>query len=354
MGGKALSVESCRIDPISYYLLYDIVSNKLSDVGVEHFKLVPGYSSKASHGDMDILVVGMSLEQKMTLMSSLQATEYNRNGDVFSFGITASSGVFQVDLITVQCIDVASYYFGYNDLGNLIGRVAHKMGFKYGHDGLKYVVREDGHSEHVLKEIVVSNDNKEIMEFLGYPYLTEGERKTRFKTLEDIFEYVSRGMYFNSDIYLLHNRNHIARTRDKKRPTYTAFLKWCEDNSESLGYQFPYTSRDWKTIFLEHAKKLWPEFAKELKEQQGLATMKREASLHFNGDKVKEWTGLEGKELGAFMKAFRGAFALSPGNNNYEHFYHWVVAVSRSSDDVSIEGIVKKFYGNYRIKNPAS
>lgn len=34
-------------------------------------------------------------------------------------------------------------YLNWNDLGNLIGRIAHKFGLKYGHKGLLYIIKND-------------------------------------------------------------------------------------------------------------------------------------------------------------------------------------------------------------------
>ena len=62
------------------------------------------------------------------------------NSNVFSFELDGH----QVDLIFTEkkFYESALVYFANNDFSNLIGRIAHKHGFKYGHCGLVYVMRD--------------------------------------------------------------------------------------------------------------------------------------------------------------------------------------------------------------------
>jgi hypothetical protein len=219
-----------------------------------------------------------------------------KNGDVTSIEI---EGV-QFDFISVpqDKLQLADIYFAYNDLGNIMGRVAHKMGFKHGHLGFQKVLRD---SDHVFAVIDVAEDPKEIFEFLNYDYakFVEG-----FATLEDIFKYTASSRFFSTDIYLLHNRNAISRVRDAKRKTYMEFLKWCELQQGLPKYEWPADDegRDsFREYHLLRAFKWWPKF----KDAYYLAVDKHEEHLLFktrwNGHLVREWTGLVGKPLGEFM-----------------------------------------------------
>lgn len=223
----------------------------------------------------------------------LQTKRLVKNGNVISFEFSKH----QIDLILTpeKYYQSSLNYFAYNDLGNLVGRIAHKLGFKYGHKGLVYVLRE---GDKVIGEIEVTQDQNEIMKFLGFDSV-----KTEFETLEEIFEYVSSSKYFDPDIYLLHNRNHVSRVRDAKRETYNKFLKWCEEHPEKKKYTFDEAVKEYfKMVRLEEAFYLFVGFGKTydilIKENE----YNKKVKALFNGEIVSKLTGLSGKELGAFMK----------------------------------------------------
>lgn len=256
-------------------------------------------NNKESFGDADI-VVQYRNDKKFDWMIDEVVLNFNpkaqfKNSNVFSFELDGH----QVDLIFTEekFYNSALAYFANNDLGNLVGRIAHKHGFKYGHEGLVYVMRD---GDRVIGEILVSQDQDLIYKFLGY-----GERKTDFENLDEMFEYVATSEYFDPDIYLLHNRNNVSRVRDAKRPTYNAFLKWCEERPEKTKFKFP-TDGDLKDYFkygaLCKAFSMFPNFLEKYDETEMTAHKNKELGKVFNGNIVSSLTGLTGKELGGFMK----------------------------------------------------
>lgn len=105
-------------------------------------------------------------------------------------------------------------YYTYNDLGNLIGRVAHKMGMKFGHLGLLYPLRD---GDHLIAELVVTRDTRQALEFMGYDF---DRWNQGFDQLTDIFEFAASTPYFNPEAFTLENLNHRNRTRNRKRNTF--------------------------------------------------------------------------------------------------------------------------------------
>ncbi|MFX7063789.1 hypothetical protein ABTH87_19220, partial [Acinetobacter baumannii] len=77
---------------------------------------------------------------------------------------------FQVDLIKTAntSFDFAARYFGLNDFGNLIGRIAHQFGAKFGHLGLLYPIRDVRNNSHLIAEICITSDFSEALDLLGY------------------------------------------------------------------------------------------------------------------------------------------------------------------------------------------
>jgi len=252
---------------------------------------IPAYRSKETFGDLDILMdsTGLTANVRDVLKDIFNPTEIVKNGSVYSFDVDQ----FQVDLILTPKEELwSSYvYFSYNDLGNLMGRIYHKMGLKYGHEGLVYPVREDSHT---IKEILVSRDMSLIFQFGGYSWQRWQEG---FDTLEDIFEYTISSPFYSFKIFDLDNRNHRSRVRDRKRPTYTAFLNWAENREGAPDFQWDPD----KKIYLQRIREWFPDFG--VKYDTAIAENEERKFVHelFNGDSVSRVSGYSGKELGQYM-----------------------------------------------------
>jgi len=255
---------------------------------------IPAYKSKESFGDLDLLVVASDSFSRKSLQETFGCGDLiSNNGGVWSLVYKD----FQVDLITIDC-GIARYarnYFSWNDRGNLVGRYAHKLGLKHGHDGLWFPVRS---ADHVLGEVLLTLNHYQAENFLGV------DCRASFDTLEDVFKNVSNSKYFNPDIFLLENRNHTARTRDRKRASYTVFLEWCEvykkENPEREYFKY-----EGKSSYIEM---IFEEFPHARVEYDKLMEKKRLTELYamkFNGNLVREWTGKDGVVLGEFMKKLK-------------------------------------------------
>lgn len=309
MGGNAIKKfgPSKRL-PSSEYdeLALDILAT-LSRENVTP-RLIQSYHTKPDHGDMDILVPGAFhyYNSPADVMTLLNAVGSVKNGSVTSYAIPYHDELFQLDLITVpeKHIEFAERYFSYNDLGNLLGRVAHRMGFKLGHLGLNYVLRDNTLTTHVIGEATITNSWDEAIEFLGY----SAERYSNgFETPIDIFEYTLSSPFASREIYLLENRNSISRIRDRKRKTYTDFLAWLDNTSipHSLKETTKEEKRDFKSANILRAMEAFPQFKLEI---ESLLDKYAESILlkdRFNGKIVGDLTGLAHAELGHFMSYFK-------------------------------------------------
>jgi hypothetical protein len=296
MGGNALKNCATRryqaeeYHHLSFEVAYDLMNRGLTCTRI------PSYFSKESHGDLDMLVKSSTLPPNWTekIVEWFAPKEYVKNGNVLSFEYKE----FQVDLIATPDNEWLSsfQYFAFNDLGNLIGRVAHSRGLKLGHDGLTYKFFGDN-ERHLFKEIHLLGDWKDILPVLGYDY----ERWEKgFDTLEDIFEFVVSSPFFNKSIYALENRNHAARTRDQKRKTYMEFLKWLESYQETDAQI--HHSKTSKEDWLTHIMLAEPNFGYQYQETAKEYEQAQEYKKRFNGELVSQWTGLKTQELGKFMK----------------------------------------------------
>jgi hypothetical protein len=239
----------------------------------------------------------------------MTGADCSKNGNVFSFGIDVGKGSpFQIDLIYVgnthRELSIALTYFGFNDLGNLMGRIFHRAGFKYGHRGLLKVVRDPDNRDHIIDEVLVSEDPRKIFEFGGYDY---DRYLDGFWTREEIFEYVASSPLFNRDIYLFENRNAKSRMRDKKRVMYNEFLNWCEKNDDLPSF-WTEDKEEYRNEQLTNAFSHFPEFKRRYDDAITRLEHSKKLRSKFNGDIVRKITGLNGASLGIFIKEFKNRY----------------------------------------------
>ena len=304
MGGNALkNCNTKRLDADDYFKLVDrVVRDILNTLGEDRrVSPIAAYKNKKDFGDADILIESGWLPSDWVnrLAHVWNSKETFSNGDVVSFEVDE----FQVDIIKSkpEAFAFAQSYYAYNDLGNLLGRMAKKLGLKYGHDGLWYVFRD---GDQVIENILITLDPGAIYDLLELDKRVVLDSPSRINDLEDIFTFVASSPYFNPDIYLLENLNHISRTRDRKRKTYTEFLKWCDTYKDAFGdvYKFNPT----KETYLPFLFEFFARYNFKEKWSNALAKMlsARHTKTKFNGLIVHDVTNLTGKELGMFMTWF--------------------------------------------------
>lgn len=260
--------------------------------------IIPYYYTKDSFGDLDILISGNTFEVNTLTALFGDDVKYQYNGKVISLQYKK----FQVDLIFIstEYFNSALNYYSWNDLNNLLGRIFRKTGFKFGHKGLSLIVREG--DNHQLVELFITKDINIILSLIGLnPFIF----RKGFETKEDIFKYVVSSPYFNKNIYLLENRNHASRIRDKKRGTYSEFLDWIRDRTDFPEY--PWKSLEERGGYRENKEwtekifKLFPESKKEYDNILENLRIKKLIKSKFSGKIVKEITGLNNKFLGDFI-----------------------------------------------------
>lgn len=280
---------------------------------------VKAYGQKPDFGDLDVVVENLNAKNRLEpALSALGIDEIVKNGPVWSLGWED----FQVDLIFQPSEDYefACHYFAYNDLGNLIGRIARRLDLKFGHDGLSYTLRD---GDYKIADIALTKDFDSALEYLGF---SPERYKQGFETLNAIFEFVTTSPYFDHESFMLHNRSNKARVRDAKRPNYRAFLEYAANQASDKE-----PLRLSKEVSLEKAKTAFPEFAIELDKILALHARKKDMKCKFNGDVVSELTGLSGKELGSFMASLRKshtddsvAFTDWVMDTTDEQLSHWI------------------------------
>lgn len=300
MGGHAfrsLGFPEVRLSAKEYLPFSEKVVEQLSTAFPGCSFLVPkSYSSKESFGDLDI-VTDLPKDSRKEAEGLLRPQAVNINGPCMSLLVDD----FQVDLISLPKEDLVTsfWYYSYNDIGNLLGKIFHKFGIKYGHRGLTLPLRSGTHK---FGEVMISKDLGKILSSIG---LSAERYKKGFLDLEDMFQFVESSPFFNPAIYQYSALNAENRVRDRKRPTYQAFIQRWEGRLEGGWYEFKENKEEYlEVIFLAFplAKEEYL-LAKKALEEDG------ERKLKFNGELVLKWTGLCGHKLGEFMREFREKYS---------------------------------------------
>ena len=298
MGGNAIK-SSVRLSKSDY----EIAKNQiLQFFWSRNIKVAvpPSYSSKSDFGDLDVLVenTGNMKETIEEVNKFFNVKESFKNSTVYSFGFDYNSKIFQVDLIFVTSKDFeTSYnYLSYNDLFNLLGRLAHKLGFKLGHQGLIVPVKNGNYT---LGDVIVTKDLKEIFNIIDVDY--EVFQKG-FESPTDIFDFVIASKYFTSKMYELEELNNINRVRNKKRKIYMNFVEYIKDiEPKEIDIN--------KDTFVKEVLKRFPEAEKECQKLLDRLAFQQAVSEKFNGNIVKDVTGLEGVELGMLIKKLKNKYS---------------------------------------------
>lgn len=303
---------------------------------------IPSYRSKESFGDCDLLTTATDEAFEKSLSKDFTLLGKKKNGSVTSYALKYGSfPPFQFDLIKAKedSFKFNYNYLSYNDLGNLVGRVAAAFGFKFAHDGLYILawydhkgeersvgrVKEYGKTndcaEHRIEKLFISNFDQ-ALEFLGFDSLRFAQG---FDNVDDILDYVASSKYFCKDFFLFENRNHDQRKRDVKRPTYTRALEYFDTLVETK-------SRDEVTkAFKADAAKKYSSIVNIKREMRKEVKRKYVLSRRLSSRRVT-WLykrlfskQLEGVALGNMMKFLNNNCDKSlvvSGVSNYQWYEH--------------------------------
>ncbi len=300
MGGNALkTVNTIRLTKSEFEPYMADVLTKLS-TKFSYAAPLKYYRNKQSFGDLDIIMKmsenKIPTETKQIIKDLFNYKEIYLNDNTFSFDYQN----FQIDLIFKNDEDVESteFFFAYNDLGNLVGRLANKLNLSFGFEGLNFIIRD--HHGALTKKILVSKDNRKIFDFLDLSY----DRFLKgFDEVNEIFDFVVTSKYFSSSIFAYENLNHQNRTRNRKRVNYAGFLKYLEDNNITKEYQF----LEDESLYIPVINEYFPEsnLIQKLDKLKSDFQYQKDLAKKFNGVIVNEITGLEDAELGNFIKSFK-------------------------------------------------
>jgi hypothetical protein len=340
MGGNIFKdPPTIRLDAVDYFKLTNNVIEPLKEkFGGDNFYLLPSYRLKENFGDADVLINNVfgdysQIIEFIKMHNNLSTNDVAKNSHVVSMKIEN----FQFDFIFCNPLhyETSKNYYKYSDLGNFLGRIAKKLGFKLGHEGLSAIYN---YNNYEFANNIISKDIRKILKFIGY---NPDTFDAGFDTLEDIYIFASSTLFFNKKIFAFENRNHTARTRDKKRDAYRGFLHWMEHRENLPQYEWTDFSERGNIVikqeFLERLFEFFPEYEEIHNKTMKDFELWKSFKDIFNGDNISKWTNLSGVELGNFIKHLKNIqqdnFKIFVVENGYDKVKEWTISQHRIYDN---------------------
>lgn len=310
MGGNALkNTETIRIDREELDRIYLNVKTKLHRLDDDSLKLVKFYKDKKDFGDIDILVK----VENFILNETVQ--KYIRNIMEIEFGckeivvngncISVAIDQVQVDFIFVNVVDweMANFFYSYNDMGLLLGKLAHYNRVKLGFDGLFFRMKDDENPDMLLFEELITVNPREICSFMGLSYSRWSQG---FNNMEEVFDYVITSKFYCSAAFDQVNWRSDQRRRDNKRKNLGLFYDHIKNVKDVNIYKRPTYKEQMLNL---HSSRLFDvNLLETYHEKRRRVENKKLAASKFNGHLIQEKYGLTGIELGNYFKSFHSIY----------------------------------------------
>lgn len=349
MGGNALGFQADRMTPEQF----QEVSKDVLDLLEKNFPNVKvgipiSYSGKSSYGDVDVLLSEENIPQKIVegeldrfyFLQQFAADHFNASffsisKESISFDYSKINGLrFQVDFILTPKYDFEHHlsYLNYNDLSNIMGRIANSMGLSFGHLGLFYNLRE---GSNLIDKILLSKDFRANVKFLGFD---EEKYSHGFDSLDDMFDFISDSKYFHTSLFELENLNSQARSKVNKRKTHKEFFEYVNTLERSQ-----HTLKG-EAEYLEIIKNHFPDLETQIKisMQKKLESLKKKDFL--NGFLVKKLTGENGARVGLLIEKTKekinasgfsiDEFLEKHGEAGFKKLFHEVIPTLPSEKEI--------------------
>lgn len=306
MGGTAFGFTAKRMGVDEYNEVCNTISRQILCSNMMPGYIPESYRNKDSFGDVDILV-----DKSKFSFSDF----YKRYHDEYK-DFRWNNGIYslldledrQIDIICTEPenLNIHLEYLNYNDLGNFVGKLAHKLGLKYGIDGLSVLVRAPENSSIKLGIINISKDINYIYKLLDIKLPDE------INSVEDIFNAITNSKYFHKEFFDLGKLNNKYRTRNKKRINYIKLLSYIDDNN------IQNKSDSGRKLRIDEVLDILdnPEITEKCKKLFQEHLDKRRFKVEVNGVNVGAITGLKGKDLGKFMSHCSNNIDIDAGNIN--------------------------------------
>ena len=279
---------------------YTTLSNFILPLLQLYFRTVaipPEAPGKLTYGDLDIMV-SKPLDLRphdaiLQLCSNALGSKckaFIYNVPTSNIAVTIDGVIVQVDVHVVEHDDVweVDYWMhSWGDMGMIVSSVIKAWGFRLSASrGLWVDVPDHG-------SFILSLSMERIATFLGLDW--EGYLRG-FETTEDLFEWME-GIKVNREKVGVKSKGKLEKRVHNDRPMWVAYWSRGEDTA------YEASNEEQREVFQQAIDYFGKR--KELEDIMDEISRNRIAKEKFNGKRVMEWTGANGKKLGVLMKELR-------------------------------------------------
>ena len=317
MGGNALTDCNCiRVRAKLYYSIKSIILKILSD----YLNLIPiiEMPEKETFGDLDLMYDNdLDIDTLIGIITKLFLPEkYITNGKIFSFSYKLNeTEFFEIDLIKVSNISMSEFYFGYGEVGCILGCMLKKYKLTFGQEGL-WINYED-------EKIILSTDPEEICSFLGLDY---NKWKYTFCNPEELFDWITKCRYFNKNDFNPKSVNSKYKKFYEKRPFFKKFLDEYVPSLEIINEPINFTVLDYIIMFKKQNEK-------EIIDKK--ISIKRLHREKFNGQVFLLHT--EAKNINQYKKKFKEHISLNEDEFNKYLYEHDIEFINKKIEEFILE-----------------
>lgn len=320
MGGSVFSeyADAVRIDREEHDEIASKVASVLSDLEIDASP-IPALRSKTSFGDVDMVVsraqthrglpesgdelVSALAVRDSQIAQALGADAYHRGNirnPALHMLIAGRNGPVQLDLMSIEdnLLEFATRHLSWGDAGAMAAAIAQQMGLKAGMNGLAIAVNI-GASRHRLP---LSLDYDQTLELLG---LDSAVHRRGFDTINDVYEWLAAGRYFNPRLWSHEWMTNRTRHRALKRDSYVGLYEWLEHKRPAANYDWGEARGARTAEWIDHLLDTYPEARAELHRLQNMSMAPQGLRAFFNGDVVRQYVDVDNESLQHVMNNLR-------------------------------------------------
>ena len=290
MGGNALKTTvSKRMD----VQRYEQIKKEIINILKEHYLsgVVPlEKPGKLDYGDLDIICLIDESKGVFDAVKTIHSKESRKNGHVVSFEYKGHQ-IDEIHVNTMDELEFAELFYSYGDTGMILGMMCKTVGLILKDRELKISLPKPLDTQ----KLKLTKNIHEVLSFLGLSY---NDWEKGFKTLDEIFCWITSSRYFRPDAFKRESLASKGRKRDGDRPMFQQFVDFCERHrfSDDVLNRDRFHQQTVFTDALQFFDKK-QQYTDLIKEKEMIDHIRQK----FNGVLVMKWTGASGKKIGTII-----------------------------------------------------
>lgn len=320
MGGSVFASHAAtvRIDRAEHDAIVGNVAEALLPLGI-HARALPSLRSKASFGDVDMVCArsqthgGLPPEgedhvralarRDAQIAQTLGADAYHRGAvrnPALHMLLSGRNGPVQLDLMSIEddLLEFAARHLSWGDAGAMAAAIAQQMGVKMGMTGIALAVRIRAATHRLRLDL----DYDQALDLIG---LDADRHRRGFDTVEEVYEWLAAGRYFNPLLWSAEFMTNKRRHRAMKRDSFAGLQEWIQRERPQSRYDWGETRGARMEEWTERLLDAHPEARTEMNRLIEASTAPQGLRAFFNGEVIRRHIDVDDDALQHVMNNLR-------------------------------------------------